>query len=495
MIPSTGAASRPSPKPIEPCTAAPSIDDHERDRETERMQADDGAGRNAGCEHHRSFRRFGVGRGRVGRPLVLGVAAGEVLADLAQLPAQKPGRSAVIWIGRSAGDRRWSTIGRPPAVGCTRGAEQVLDAHPGHAARRPSSRSARTGRSAGRAPTGASSSSSAPSGHGSCERSTIARSTRSRSARPVAPAGTARATRRARRSARRCSSRATGRRRCGAGSSTRSRSEIDAADQPSTASPVARTRSSSAAVVASPGAGGRTVSPRRIAPSRRSTRSTRSSRPGPTPAARSRRSRRPARRRCRRRRPRRRAGSASGRACRRGRRRRRTARGRADRCRAARRRVPDAELELTGPAARGQPVGERVQQQRRRRGRHRSGRCRTGCPTGGRGRRRGRAGAAPLGGRPGRGGRGRPPAGPAARGRPAARRSGRAARRARRRPRRSRTRAAPGSATSIRASRGCTGSPSIARPTRGDAPVAVERAERVQQLGRGPHRLGRRRGR
>ena len=40
----------------------------------------------------------------------------------AQEPRQKPGRSRVIWIGRCAGERRWSTSGTRPAaiVGCWR---------------------------------------------------------------------------------------------------------------------------------------------------------------------------------------------------------------------------------------------------------------------------------------------------------------------------------------------------------------------------------------
>ena len=69
-----------------------------------------------------------VGVGRVDRPVVLRVAAGHVLADLGPRPGPEPGRSAVTWMGRSAGDRRCSRRATRRRVGCTV-PEQVLHAH------------------------------------------------------------------------------------------------------------------------------------------------------------------------------------------------------------------------------------------------------------------------------------------------------------------------------------------------------------------------------
>ena len=65
------------------------------------------------------------------------------LATSRQLPAQKPGRSFVVWIGRPAGEVMASTSGTWPSaiVGWLGEAEQRLGADfDGRARRRPNSR-------------------------------------------------------------------------------------------------------------------------------------------------------------------------------------------------------------------------------------------------------------------------------------------------------------------------------------------------------------------
>ena len=223
---------------------------------------------------------------------------------------------------------------------------------------------------------------------------------------------------------------------------------------------------SAAAVVAGPADARRVATPSCIEPSRRSTRSTRSSRPlvphqldafVDLVAERHR-----ARRR---RRALRRAGCGSDRACRRGRRRRGTPRGRAGRCRAATR--PTRCGAGTARGADAPPAGRETRGATRRPARSasiRSASNRISHATRQIGRPD-RAAAGPCADRPDR-----------ARSRPAStrRRSDRSAGRSSGRPRsmsRSSIRTASahpsgvGSATSMRARRGCTGRPSIRRPT------------------------------
>ena len=221
-------------------------------------------------------------------------------------------------------------------------AEQVLDTHPRRRARRRSSRSPRCGRSATSSAGGASSSSRAPSGHGSCDRSTVTRSIRSRSSRLAAEAryGPSHSSTRARQRLGapvrpRLTDRAVEERDPLAERERRrvpaEHGEAGCGDASPAAHAWCRRRA---------GPGART---RRGAshPSRRSTRSTTSSRSGShsTPNRLGRPDRR-ARGRPRRRRARLPTGSATGRADRRGRRRRRTPRGRAGRAPEARRRCP-----------------------------------------------------------------------------------------------------------------------------------------------------------
>ena len=143
-----------------------------------------------------------------------------------------------------------------------------------------------------------------------------------------------------------------------------------------------------------------------------------------------------------------------------------------------------AQLELARAPPPGEAVGEPGEQRRPgvvgvdgvgvEAARRPAGRC----------RRPARAPGRRPGGRRGRRARARTRARRAARGRRAAGRGDRAGRRARRRPRRRRTTGASGRPATIRASRGCTGSPTIARPSGVMAPARVERAELVQQLDR-----------
>ena len=133
-------------------------------------------------------------------------------------PPRTPGRSAVIWIGRSAGDSRWSTIGRPPAVRMDGGAEQVLHAHRGRRFVARVVDRAPSGRSAASSAAGASSSSSAPSRPRQLRAQHHRQVDAARGRRAASPRGRYGASHSSSvAAAHRCSNRATARRPCGAG--------------------------------------------------------------------------------------------------------------------------------------------------------------------------------------------------------------------------------------------------------------------------------------
>ena len=171
------------------------------------------------------------------------------------------------------------------------------------------------------------------------------------------------------------------------------------------------------------------------------------------------------------RRPPRRGGCGRWCACRRGRRRRRTARRRAGRRRRPRR--PCRCAAGTGRVAGAPPGGRGTRRAaRRRRGRGRLRRRRSAHRLAGRCRPPARGPGRRPAGRHGRRGRGRTRWRRAGRGRRAGDRCGRAARRAPRRRRRRRTTASRDGATTIRASRGWTGRPTIERPAAVMAPAS-----------------------
>ena len=398
-------------------------------------------------------------------------------------PAQNPGRSAVTWIGRSAGDSRATRQRHPPAgqPSGARGRRTRPAPAPAPSAGRRCSRSAARGPTAGATTGGASWSSSAPSGHGSWARSSTARSSRSRSVRPVAPRSARRqpvVERGQQGAVRQVRPRLTERRP--RRKATRARSCVADGVHGSAASRVARTRSTSAAVVVLarlPAVGApRRAAARRGAARRAATSSSRRShsrrRSSTTPASRATTS----------------AGVDGGaeadarprRACRRGRRRRRTATCASGSSSATHGPVPVRSWNCPGRRRAGQPVGEPDEQ--RGAGLVRvDGAGVEGDPGPPRqvGGALAHAGASPAG-RPARRPSGRTRRRPAAPGRRAACRAARAA------TSRSSTSAATTHArvsprpTIMRARRGWTGRPTMRRPIAVMAP-SVERPELGEQ--------------